>query len=54
MQFQITNLVDWAYNNEDAPALLQDLATHAVVRYLAGADMNEIMSTWPAGDGAEC
>jgi modulator of FtsH protease HflK len=44
VQFQITNLVDWAYNNEDAPALLQDLATHAVVHYLAGADMNEIMS----------
>jgi modulator of FtsH protease HflK len=44
VQFQITNLADWAYNNEDAPALLQDLATHAVVHYLASADMNEIMS----------
>ena len=44
VQFQITNLVAWAYNNEDAPALLQDLATHEVVRYLASADMNEIMS----------
>ena len=44
MQFQITNLVDWAYNNEDAPALLQDLATHEVVRYLVSADMNDIMS----------
>jgi len=44
VQFQITNLVAWAYNNEHAPALLQDLATHEVVRYLASADLNEIMS----------
>src|SRR5262249_21982330 len=27
VQYQITNLLDWAYNNEDAPSLLQDLAT---------------------------
>ena len=44
VQFQITNLVDWAYNNEDAPALLEDLGTREVVRYLVGADMNDIMS----------
>ena len=44
VQFQITNLVAWVYNNGDAPALLQDLATHEVVHYLAGADMGEIMS----------
>jgi len=44
VQFQITNLVAWAYNNEDAPALLEDLATREVVRYLVGVDMNEIMS----------
>ena len=44
VQFQITDLAAWAYNNEDAPALLQDLAAREVVRYLAGADMNEIMS----------
>jgi regulator of protease activity HflC (stomatin/prohibitin superfamily) len=44
VQFQITNLVDWAYNNEDAPALLGDLGTREVVRYLVGVDMNEIMS----------
>jgi regulator of protease activity HflC (stomatin/prohibitin superfamily) len=42
--YQITNLVDWAYNNEDAPSLLEDLATREVVRYLAGVDVNEIMS----------
>ena len=44
MQFQITNLLDWAYNNEDAPGLLEDLGTREVVRYLVGVDMNEIMS----------
>jgi regulator of protease activity HflC (stomatin/prohibitin superfamily) len=44
VSFQITNLLDWAYNNEAAKSLLQDLATHAVVQYLASADMNEVMS----------
>lgn len=44
VQYQITNLAAWAYQNEDAPALLQDLATREVVRYLAGVDLNEIMS----------
>jgi regulator of protease activity HflC (stomatin/prohibitin superfamily) len=44
VQYQITNLTAWAYNNEDASALLQDLATREVVRYLVGVDMNEIMS----------
>lgn len=44
VQYQITNLVGWAYNNEDAPALLQDLATREVVRYLAGADLAELMT----------
>jgi membrane protease subunit HflK len=44
VQFQITNLLAWAYNNEDAPALLEDLGTREVVRYLVGVDMNEIMS----------
>jgi len=31
VQFQITNLVKWAYNNEDAPGLLEDLGTREVV-----------------------
>ncbi len=44
IQFQITNLTAWAYNNEDSLSLLQDLATREVVRYLVGADMSEIMS----------
>ncbi len=44
VQFQITNLVDWAYNNEDSASLLSDIGTRAVVRYLASSDMSEIMS----------
>jgi regulator of protease activity HflC (stomatin/prohibitin superfamily) len=44
VQFQITNLVEWAYNNEDAPSLLEDLGTREVVRYLVGVDMSDIMS----------
>jgi membrane protease subunit HflK len=44
VQYQITNLMAWAYNNEDADALLQGLATREVVRFLAGADMTDLMS----------
>jgi modulator of FtsH protease HflK len=43
--YQITNVVDWAYRNEDAPSLLQDLGTRELVRYLAGADLTELMSS---------
>jgi modulator of FtsH protease HflK len=42
--YQITNVVDWAYQNEDAPSLLQDLGTREIVRYLAGADLTDLMS----------
>ena len=45
VQYQINNLLAWAYNNVDPPLLLQDIATREVVRYLVGADMNEIMSS---------
>ena len=44
VQFQITNVLDWAYNNADQTNLLQDLATREVVRYLAGTDLNEVLS----------
>jgi regulator of protease activity HflC (stomatin/prohibitin superfamily) len=44
VQFQITNLLEWAYKNEDASGLLEDLGTREVVRYLVGVDMNEIMA----------
>lgn len=44
IQYQITDLESWAYKNEDAPSLLQDVATREIVRFLAGADLNELLS----------
>jgi membrane protease subunit HflK len=44
VQYQITNLMAWVYNNEDASALFQDIATREVMRYLVGTDMNDLMS----------
>jgi membrane protease subunit HflK len=44
VQYQITDLQQWAYINRDAPSLLQDLATREVVRYLASVNINELMS----------
>jgi len=44
VQFQITNLVAWAYNNEDPAGLLEKLATREVVRYLVSTDLQEIMT----------
>jgi regulator of protease activity HflC (stomatin/prohibitin superfamily) len=44
VQFQITNVFDWAYNNADPTNLLQDLAARETVRYLAGADLNSVLS----------
>lgn len=44
VQFQITNVLDWAYKNENATNLLENVATREVIRYLSAADMNDIMS----------
>jgi regulator of protease activity HflC (stomatin/prohibitin superfamily) len=44
VEFQITNVLDWAYKNQNATNLLQDLATREIVRYLVSADFIEIMS----------
>lgn len=44
VQFQITNLEAWAYQNANASALLQDLATREVVRYLVGVDLQDLMT----------
>jgi regulator of protease activity HflC (stomatin/prohibitin superfamily) len=45
VQFQITNLTAWAYNNSQPDQLLEKIATREVVRYLVSADLHEIMST---------
>jgi len=44
VQYQITNLVDWAYVNHDPTNLLQSLARRAVARFLAGAELTNLMS----------
>jgi regulator of protease activity HflC (stomatin/prohibitin superfamily) len=44
VQFQINDVMAWAYQNADPAGLLQDLATRAIVHYLAGVDLNSIMS----------
>ena len=49
VQFQITNLTAWAYNNAGPDQLLEKLATREVVRFLVNADLNELMS---AGRGS--
>ncbi|MBI5385283.1 MAG: protease modulator HflK [Verrucomicrobia bacterium] len=44
VQYQITNLIAWAYHHADAGPLLEKLGRREIVRYLVNADINEIMS----------
>jgi regulator of protease activity HflC (stomatin/prohibitin superfamily) len=44
VQYQITNLADWAYINEEPQELIHQLASREVVRYLASADVDEVMA----------
>jgi regulator of protease activity HflC (stomatin/prohibitin superfamily)/drug/metabolite transporter superfamily protein YnfA len=44
VQFQITNVTDWVYKNSEPEDLLKSLATREVVRYLAGSDLNDVLS----------
>jgi regulator of protease activity HflC (stomatin/prohibitin superfamily) len=44
VQFQITNVMDWVYKNSEPDVLLQDLATREVIHYLAGVDLNDVLS----------
>ncbi len=44
IQFQITNVMQWAYKNGDATNLLEDLATRDVVHYLLGEDIDDLLS----------
>jgi regulator of protease activity HflC (stomatin/prohibitin superfamily) len=44
VQFQITNVMDWAYQNGDPTNLLTDLATRDVVHFLAGVDLGDLLS----------
>jgi regulator of protease activity HflC (stomatin/prohibitin superfamily) len=44
VQYQITNLITWAYTNHDPDLLLEGVARREVVQYLASADFNDLMS----------
>ncbi|HTA95622.1 MAG TPA: SPFH domain-containing protein, partial [Verrucomicrobiae bacterium] len=44
VQFQITNVMEWAYQNSDPTNLLTDLATREVVHFLAGVDLSDLLS----------
>jgi regulator of protease activity HflC (stomatin/prohibitin superfamily) len=44
VQFQITNVTSWVYSNSEPDVLLQDLATREVIHYLAGVDLNDVLS----------
>jgi regulator of protease activity HflC (stomatin/prohibitin superfamily) len=45
VQFQITNVMNWAYQNGDPTNLLTDLATREVVHFLAGVDLHDLLSS---------
>jgi regulator of protease activity HflC (stomatin/prohibitin superfamily) len=43
--FEISDLIDWAYNYEDPGAMLRDIATRRVVAYLASSDIGEVLAS---------
>lgn len=43
VHYQITNLVDWAYNNAAPGDLLEKLTERELMRYLVSVDINDIM-----------
>ena len=51
VQFQITNLESWFYQNQNPEQLLESISYREVVRYLVSADVDEIMSR-SLGDSA--
>ena len=51
VQFQITNLENWFYQNRNPQQLLESISYREVVRYLVSADLDETMSR-KLGDAA--
>lgn len=45
VQFQISDLMAWAYGCEDPARLLEGIATRAVVKHLAGSDFFAVMAS---------
>jgi len=44
VQYQITNLTNWVYVNEEPETLLQHIANREVVRYFVSVDLQSVMS----------
>jgi len=44
VQFQITDVRAWAYQNADPAAMLQNVATREVVQFLSGQDLGDVLS----------
>lgn len=44
VQYQITNIEDWVYHTATPEDFLASLATREVVHYLAGSDLNDVLS----------
>ncbi len=44
VQFQITDLLAWAYSNSAPAKVLENIATREITRYLSSADLGAVMS----------
>jgi regulator of protease activity HflC (stomatin/prohibitin superfamily) len=44
IQFQIVNVTNWVYQNSNPDDMLHNLANREVVHYLAGSDLNDLLS----------
>lgn len=45
VQYQITNLLDWVYQNANPTDLFEEIATREVVKHLVSADTTELMTS---------
>ncbi len=44
IQFQITNLLQWAYGHENGPELLTMISSREVVRYMVSVDYDDVLA----------
>ncbi len=45
VQYEVTNLIGWAYQHQNPATLLEEIGTREVVRYLVGVDLHELISS---------
>ncbi|MCS7337636.1 MAG: protease modulator HflK [Verrucomicrobiae bacterium] len=52
VQFQITDLIAWAYNNAAPAKVLENIATREITRYLSSVELQAVMShgRWAAAE----